>query len=94
MFKFKIKQRVRKKEGYIFEGVVMSRYLVNGQNKFVKGGIRYDVKIDSEPFIKYLNDVAQVYGLPTEVHGYLARYINNGSGMIHIFSEEQLELVL
>jgi hypothetical protein len=84
-FKFEIGDRVKKNKGYIFRGIVKSRYEVDG-------GIRYDVQIDAQEAIRLVEHLSAKYKMSNddvlELHG----WIMNCDGMIHIFAENQLVL--
>lgn len=86
--KFNVGDIVRKKTGYTFIGKVVSAYIV-------KGGNRYDVQVDAEMAVTFLNELMRTgkckltsaKDLMT-----LEELLRNCDGMIHIFSEEQLEI--
>lgn len=87
MYKFNIGETVQKAKGYKYKGVVVGRYEV-------EGGIRYDVQIDGKAAIARLHHLMQEHliAIP-RVHTLmeLENMLENCHGMIHIFSEDQLE---
>lgn len=85
MFKFNIKDRVEKTLGYIFRGIVVSRYQV-------KGGNRYDVQVDAEPALQEIEILQEKYDIKDEDLTLLKNWVMNCQGMIHIFAESQLQL--
>lgn len=85
-FKFSIGDRVKKKSGYLFEGIVRSRYEVPGGN-------RYDVQVHTEEAQATVITMAELDGWSKETEEQMLRWVNNCNGMIHIFAEEQLEKV-
>lgn len=86
MPKFKVGDRVRKVKGYRYEGIVI------GVSKTTYGDTRYDVQVDTHPALAKLDEMADAYSFTDEMKEELGRYIGNCHGMIHIFSEEQLEI--
>ena len=85
MFKFEIGDQVFKPKGYNFIGKVVSRYTVDGGN-------RYDVQIDTTEAEVFVHGLRDKYGIENnEFEKLLTEYIINCDRMIHIFAEEQLE---
>lgn len=84
--KFQIGDRVRKINGYTFEGVVVSSYEV-------EEGVRYDVQVDAKAAILDINEMSMAYSFTQEMTLQLIRHASNCNGMIHIFSEQQLEKI-
>lgn len=76
--------RVQKAKGYRYDGVVI------GASQTTKGETRYDVQVDSTTGIKRLRELDDKYRFTETEFGELYDLIDNCSGMIHIFSEEQL----
>lgn len=85
MYKFEIGERVKKIKGYIYRGIVKSRYEVDG-------GIRYDIQVDTQDAIRLVEFLAKKYSMTNEDVLSLHGWVMNCDGMIHIFAEEQLEL--
>lgn len=86
MFKFQIGDSVKKKSGYLFNGIVVGRYEVEAGN-------RYDVQINGVESINRLHEMMKekkVVMTNATVLMELEDLLMNCHGMIHIFSEEQL----
>lgn len=83
MFKFEIGDTVYKPKGYNFIGKVVSRYEVEGGN-------RYDVQVDASIFDPVIDRLLQE-DFSGELNTAIGLMAMNCHGMIHIFSEGQLE---
>lgn len=88
MFKFKIGDKVKKAKGYTFNGVIVSAYEVGG-------GIRYDVQVDGKASIERIHELMRekkisIISAKTLIE--IEEMLMNCHGMIHIFSEKQLQL--
>lgn len=82
-YKYKVGQTVVKKKGYKFSGKILARYET-------ENGKRYDVMLDNSTATKVILDTLQ-YKLTEDEVAAITHALKNGQGMIHIFSEEQLE---
>lgn len=86
--KFKTGDRVKKINGYKYNGVVVAGYKVDG-------GIRYDVQIDGKASVSRLNELMknkEILMTSARVLMEVEELLMNCHGMIHIFSEEQIML--
>lgn len=77
--KFKIGDKVRKIKGYKFEGII-----IGGATKLEKNRILYMVEIPNEA-ITGITCVKCDYVFPL--------YDQNCNGMVHIFAQDDLELI-
>lgn len=84
MFAFEIGEKVRKISGYVFRGIVVARYSVDR-------GIRYDVQINAEEAVKYVEYLSDKYKMNEDDVYDLIGWVKNCDGMIHIFAENQIE---
>lgn len=85
-FEFEIGDKVQKKKGYIFRGVVVGRYEV-------EGGVRYDVQVNTLEARQFvLGELYHETGMTKKQRTKVYNFVNNCHGMIHIFAEEQLIL--
>ena len=85
--KFKTGDKVQKSKGYKFNGVVVSGYVV-------EGGERYDVQVDGQDAIRDLRRMIAKEDVQVNSHKAqhdLEELLMNCDGMIHIFSDKQLE---
>ena len=87
MPKFQIKSPVQKPKGYRFDGVVIGHATTIPMEQ-----LRYSVQIDASKSRAYVELIASEYDIPDEIRDELTRMVSNCDGMIHIFSEDQLEL--
>ena len=88
--KFKIGEVVRKTSGYRFVGVVRAAYEV-------EGGERYDVQVDGNIFADEIRTMITTGAIAIEhssdvIENQLLEYASNCHGMIHIFSDSQLDI--
>jgi hypothetical protein len=81
-----IGDRVEKSSGYLFSGIVKSRYTVDDGN-------RYDVQVDSKEAENYILKLNESGTIDEYEFKQLLKYVKNCHGMIHIFNEHQLQLV-
>ena len=87
-FKYRLGDRVQKIEGYKFIGRILARYTTNS-------GIRYDVQVTGIDQLKDLHAILKNTGAINKVKDLekLVELVQNCAGMIHIFSEKQIEKI-
>jgi len=93
--KFKIGDQVRKIKGYKFEGVIIS-----GGVKLTGDRILYSVEIESELAFGWCKNCQKDVRIPIEFNcekcglpQELIRVKQNCGGMVHIFAEQDIELI-
>ena len=89
MFKFKEGDKVKKPKGYRFVGKIV------GEGYKVEGGNRYNVQIDGKEAVARLHELMREKKITMRAATLIEveEMLLNCHGMIHIFSEEQLEKV-
>lgn len=83
--RFKLGDKVRKVSGYRYDGVVIGAYITT------VGQIRYSVQIDAREQRRLVVEMSEACSFTDEMTEQLVRWVSNCDGMIHIFTEDQLE---